>query len=91
VGAGEQVSLNGVAITPESPRLDVVALDNALKRFAVKHERKAAVVELRFFAGLSLDEAASILGVTRPTVARDWSFARAWLLAELSGDRSHGR
>jgi RNA polymerase sigma factor (TIGR02999 family) len=63
----------------------VVALDEAMKRLASIHSRKSDVVELRFFGGLSVEETAQVLKVSRVTVIRDWSFARAWLMAEISG------
>lgn len=64
---------------------EVIALDDALRRLAGMLPRKSEVVELRFFAGLSVEETAEVLGVSRLTVIRDWNFARAWLLAEMSG------
>jgi RNA polymerase sigma factor (TIGR02999 family) len=63
----------------------LLALDEALERLASIHARKSAVVELRFFGGLSVEESAEVLGVSRLTVIRDWSFARAWLLNEMRG------
>lgn len=65
------------------PLDDLIALDDALVRLAEHGERLCRVVELRFFAGLSEDEAAEVLGVTTRTVQRDWAKARAWLHAEL--------
>jgi RNA polymerase sigma factor (TIGR02999 family) len=85
---GEQVSLSGITVTRKSQTVDLIALNDALDQLSEKHPRKTQVVELRFFAGLSQDEIASVLGITRATVARDWNFARAWLLATLDGDRS---
>jgi len=64
--------------------LDVIAVDRALERLAAVEERLARVVELRFFAGLSVEEAGEVLGVTSRTVKRDWSKARAILLRMLS-------
>jgi RNA polymerase sigma factor (sigma-70 family) len=64
---------------------DVVALDDALEALAAFDERKSRVVELRFFGGLSVNETAHALGVSVDTVMRDWKFAKAWLLRELSG------
>ena len=61
-----------------------LALDDAMKRLASISKRKSDVVELRFFGGLSVEETAAALGVSRLTVIRDWNFARAWLLAEIS-------
>ena len=63
---------------------DLVRLDDALRALAAIDERKGRVVELRFFAGLSVDETAEVLQVSGKTVARDWEFAKAWLLRELS-------
>lgn len=54
-----------------------------MNRLASEYPRQAQVVELRYFGGLSEDEAAGILDVSRPTVTRDWNFARAWLMSEL--------
>ena len=63
--------------------LDLIALDDALNRLADLDERKARLVELRFFAGLTSDDAASVLHVSRSTAAEEWRMARAWLLKEL--------
>jgi RNA polymerase sigma factor (TIGR02999 family) len=65
---------------------EVVALDGALDRLAVAHERSARVVELRYFAGLTLDETADVLGIARKTVQRDWTVARAWLRKEIQAE-----
>lgn len=64
--------------------VDVVALDDALTRLAALDPQKAAVVELRFFSGLSLEDTARALGISFSTVAREWRFARIWLYRELS-------
>jgi RNA polymerase sigma factor (TIGR02999 family) len=63
---------------------DLVGLDEALQALAAADPRKSQVVELRFFGGLSVEEAAEVLGVSRQTVIRDWRLSRAWLLRELS-------
>jgi RNA polymerase sigma factor (TIGR02999 family) len=63
---------------------EVVALDEALERLQQLNERQAAVVEYRFFGGLTQEEIAEVLGVSVPTVKRDWRMARAWLSHELS-------
>jgi RNA polymerase sigma-70 factor (ECF subfamily) len=65
---------------------DLVAIDDALTRLDAVHPRKGQVVELRFFGGLSLDETAEALHVSRDTVKRDWRFARLWLLRELRNE-----
>jgi DNA-directed RNA polymerase specialized sigma24 family protein len=64
-----------------------VALDDALKRSAAVDERKSRVVELRYFGGLSVEEAGEVLKVSLETVLRDWKLAKAWLLRELSGEQ----
>ena len=65
---------------------EVIALDEALSRLAKQNPRAAEVVEQRFYAGLTLDEIAELLGVTERTVRRDWVVARAWLRKEVSGE-----
>src|SRR5262245_7667288 len=65
---------------------ELVALDDAMQRLALISKRKSDVVELRFFGGLTVEEIAEALGVSRLTVIRDWNFARAWLLNEISGN-----
>jgi len=62
---------------------DLVALDDALQALAKIDERKAKVIELRYFGGLSVEEAGSVLKVSPDTVMRDWRLAKAWLLREL--------
>jgi RNA polymerase sigma factor (TIGR02999 family) len=69
----------------ESPD-DVLAIDEALTRFAAEEPAKAELVKLRFFGGLTTAEAAAILGVSVATAERWWAFARVWLLSELEGD-----
>ena len=63
---------------------DLVALDDALKDFATSHPRESEVVELKFFGGLDAEEIAEVLNVSSKTVARDWKFAKVWLLHHLS-------
>jgi RNA polymerase sigma factor (TIGR02999 family) len=74
------------ALTMSLPRdLDVVALDLALSDLATFDARKARVVELRYFAGLSIPETAEALGVSPMTIKREWAIARAWLYEKLNG------
>jgi len=63
---------------------EILALDEALRRLRARDERAAEIVELRFFAGLSIDETAEAIGVSPRTVKREWSVARAWLHRELT-------
>jgi len=81
-GSNPRLTLTDVAITAASS-LDLIAVDAALERLALIEPRQAQVVELRFFGGLEIEEAAEALGVSAGTVKRDWRFARAWLASEL--------
>ena len=71
-----------LAIAPQM-ELDVVLLDQALKALTEFDERKAKVVEMKFFGGLTVEEIAAVLNVSRQTVDRDWSMAKAWLIHEM--------
>jgi RNA polymerase sigma factor (TIGR02999 family) len=73
-------------VTEPEVREDLVALDEALTRLAATDPRSARLVELRYFAGLSIPEAAQTLGVSPRTADRLWAFARVWLLREVGGD-----
>lgn len=85
-GGWERVSLDGSMQIADSWIADAVDLDAALAELERIDERKARVVELRFFGGMNVDEVASVLGVSRSTVEGDWRFARAWLSNELAED-----
>ena len=85
-GGSEHVAVDDQLRAPE-PGRDLVALDDALRALAVIDERKANVVELRFFGGLSNEEAADALGVSSKTVMREWQVAKVWLLRELTSGR----
>jgi RNA polymerase sigma factor (TIGR02999 family) len=78
------VSLSDVSVPAEVPALDVLALDEALGELKSLDPRLSAVVELKFFAGLSISEAAEALGVSTATVERDWTVAKAWLFERLA-------
>jgi RNA polymerase sigma factor (TIGR02999 family) len=83
-GAGETLlSLEEADALPGRPALDVVLLDAALNRLAELDPTQARIVELKFFAGLSNEEAAEVLGVSDSTVKREWRSAKAWLAAQL--------
>lgn len=81
----EAVPLDQVAVfAPDTPDLDILALDRALRRLAEIDPRQAQVVELRFFGGLSVEETAEIAGASVRTIKRDWQAARAWLRREMA-------
>jgi RNA polymerase sigma factor (TIGR02999 family) len=80
---GVRVRLDDILDDLQHRDVDLLALDEALTRLAEFDERKARVVELRFFAGLSIPRTAEVLGIGTATVERDWSLARAWLRREL--------
>jgi RNA polymerase sigma factor (TIGR02999 family) len=89
-GGAVQVSLDeGLLLVPEK-NADILALDEALTRFAALYPRQSQVVELRFFGGLEVEEAAEALKTSPVTVKRDWRFAKAWLLRALSGEKGDG-
>ena len=81
-----RVPLDDIDVAIPEPDGDLVALDGALERLAIEDPRKARVVELRFFGGLSMDEVAQTLGVSLRTIHNDWAFARAWLYRALTSD-----
>ena len=74
---------NALTVGTGETNFDLVALDEALTRLAVKEEHLANVVELRFFSGLSVEDTAKVLGISDSTVKRDWQMAKAWLNREL--------
>jgi len=84
-GARERVPLEQAAELFSERGSDVLALDEALQRLSAMDPELGRVVELRFFAGLSVEETASILGVSTPTIVRHWRVARMWLHRELGG------
>jgi RNA polymerase sigma-70 factor, ECF subfamily len=85
-GGRERVSLSLVEVTSGVPDVDLIALEEALERLGAQDPRKARVVELRFFGGLTNEETAAVLEISRATVEREWSFARAWLFDALGGE-----
>lgn len=83
-GGGQVLAtFNEEEVIRESRAGEIVALDEALTRLAELNERQSRIVEFRFFAGLTQEEIAEVLGVSVPTVRRDWRLARAWLAREL--------
>ena len=85
-GSDVRVSLGDATVAVKGQDLDVVALDEALERLAKIDEEQSRVVELRFFSGLTVEETAEVMQISKATVKRDWSMAKAWLHRELSGD-----
>lgn len=84
-GGAEQVSLGESVAVADTPldAVELIALDEALTRLGELDPQKARLVDLRYFAGLSIPEAAEVLGVSTATVTREWAVARAWLRREL--------
>lgn len=83
-GSAQQVDLDRAPEFSPARDRELVAIDDALQALAAMDARKAKVVELRFFGGLSAAEAADVLGVSEDTVLRDWRLAKSWLLRELA-------
>ena len=84
-GAKDNVPLeNALTVGVSDTNFDLLALDEALTRLAVKEEHLANIVELRFFSGLSVEDTAEVLGLSDSTVKRDWQMAKAWLQRELT-------
>jgi len=84
--AGERVAAEGLVLSTAGVRGEVLDLERALAELAARDPRRARVVELRFFGGLSVAETARELEVSEDTVKRDWRLARAWLNRELGKD-----
>jgi RNA polymerase sigma factor (TIGR02999 family) len=85
-GGGAMTLSLDETMTPAPEReINLVALDDALDTLAKLDERQSRMVELRFFGGLSIEETSEVLGLSAPTVKREWASARAWLYREISG------
>ena len=87
-GGQERIELDEVEIAVAVADDELLALHDALDRLAAHDPRKAELVKLRYFAGLSIDEAADVLGISAPTAKRDWTYARAWLFREIRNSAS---
>lgn len=83
-GEYQRVKLSQVAATVNGPSVDVLAVDEALRKLEQQNPRKAELVRLRFFAGLTLAEAARALGISVSTADNDWAYAKTWLRLEMS-------
>lgn len=90
-GPAPKVNLDEIPDPGASRARELIALDDALKQLEAVDARKARVVELRFFAGLGVEEAAGVLGISSDTVLRDWKIARSWLRSELSAGLLSGK
>ena len=82
-GGRRRVELQEVSEEPADRSEDVLAVDEALQKLACSDPRKGRLVELRFFGGLTSEEAAAVLGISERTAKRDWSYAKAWLHREM--------
>jgi RNA polymerase sigma factor (TIGR02999 family) len=82
-GGAYKVSLSEADAVSDEKSVELLALDDALRRLSALDERKGRVVELKHFGGLTVKEIAEVLGVSPVTVARDWDLARAWLAREI--------
>jgi len=83
-GGAVRVSLDEAAMVSQDRAAELIALDEALQNLAAIDARRSQVVELRFFGGLSIEETAEVLRISRNTVIRDWTTAKAWLYREIS-------
>jgi RNA polymerase sigma factor (TIGR02999 family) len=84
-GGAEPMPLNEAEVASGQNDRSLIALDDALDALSKSEPRKARVVEMRFFAGMTHDEMAEVLTISRDTVKRDWNFAKLWLAREIRG------
>jgi RNA polymerase sigma factor (TIGR02999 family) len=89
-GGRRRQELPDIELADAGPRLDLLALDEALTRLEQRHQRRALLVKLRFFAGLTIAEAAQALGIAESTADNDWAYARSWLRLEIEGRADPG-
>lgn len=87
-GDRRRLPLQSQEPTVRGPDIDILAVDEALTQLAAKHPEKAELVKMRYFAGLTLPEAASMLGISTATAERHWRYARAWLARQLRQDEA---
>ncbi len=88
-GGRRRVDLEAVEPEIAGPSVDVLALDEALQKLERQDQRKADLVRLRFFAGLSIPQAAAALEISTSTADNDWAYAKTWLRVEMRGDSGH--
>jgi RNA polymerase sigma factor (TIGR02999 family) len=89
-GVAHRTTLNDALILSSEPDPMVIRLHEALERLAEFDTRKARVVEMRYFGGLTAEEIAAVLHISPQSVNRDWNLAKAWLVREMSGEDEHG-
>lgn len=85
-GGAEAAPLDDLEVAAEKNDRSLIALDDALDSLSKSDARKVRVVEMRFFGGMTHDEIAEVLSISRDTVKRDWNFAKLWLAREIRGD-----
>ena len=87
-GGRQRLDLSDAEPAIEGPSLDLLAMDEALTALEARDPRKAALVKLRYFAGLTIDQAAAALGISASTADNDWAYARSWLRLAMLGDEA---
>jgi RNA polymerase sigma factor (TIGR02999 family) len=85
-GNAPRLALDSAAALPQQTDVDVIALDRALEELSGLDAQQGRIVELRFFAGLTIEDTSEVLGISPATVKRDWTTARAWLYRAMTGD-----
>jgi len=90
-GGAQRVDFNEALVVSAEMDPALVRMDDALTQLAAFDSRKAQIVEMRYFGGLSADDIATVLGVSVQTVHRDWSLAKSWLAREMSSDPTHSQ
>jgi RNA polymerase sigma factor (TIGR02999 family) len=88
-GKRRKTELDEAILTFDGPSEDIIALDEALTRLGEPEPATVELVQLRYFAGLTLGQAAELLGMSRRTATRNWTFARAWLYKQIAEDDTH--
>jgi RNA polymerase sigma factor (TIGR02999 family) len=89
-GGRRREELPDIEVADAASRLDLLALDEALTRLEQQNRRRAELVKLRFFAGLTIAQAAEVLGISESTADNDWAYARSWLRVEIEGCAAKG-
>jgi RNA polymerase sigma-70 factor (ECF subfamily) len=87
-GGGVRITLDDALTVSEEQLENIVMLDESLRKLALKDPGQSRLVELRFFAGMSVEETAEVLGISTATVKREWSHAKAWLRRDMGAERA---